>query len=112
MQIYSTLLTRANIFDIIFKKSFQLKEYHAYLQKKELNMTYKERLEQEKAFVVVLDCTVVGTFRNLKKLCEEMKERDAEFRSYSSLSKRRDDENPITFETGQGEYKVYIEKLK
>ena len=72
----------------------------------------QRQYQNQKAVVVVLNCEVLGTWRNLKKLCEEMKERDAEFRSYSSLSKRRDDENPITFETGQGEYKVYIEKLK
>ena len=72
----------------------------------------QRQYQNQKAVVVVLNCEVLGTWRNLKKLCEEMKERDAEFRSYSSLSKRRDDENPITFTTGAGEYKVYIEKLK
>ena len=75
-------------------------------------MTYKERLENEKAFVILLNCEVVGTFRNLKKACEAMKETDTEFLSYSSLSKRRDKENPIEFSTSKGAYKVYIEKLK
>ena len=75
-------------------------------------MTYKERIENEKSFVVVLNCGVVGNYRNLKKLCEEMKERDESFLSYSSLSKRRDKENPIKFSTSKGEYQIYIEKLK
>jgi hypothetical protein len=75
-------------------------------------MTYKERMETERTVIVVLNCEVVGNFRNLKKLCEEMKERDIEFYSYSSLSKRRNDENPIKFSTAKGEYQIYIEKLK
>lgn len=70
------------------------------------------RYENEKTIIVVLNCAVVGNFRNLKKLCEEMKETDADFLSYSSLSKRRSDENPIKFSTSKGEYQVYIEKLR
>ena len=76
------------------------------------NPSYKERQEVRRYIAVNLNCELIGVWGNLKKLCEEMKERDAEFRSYSSLSKRRDEENPITFTTGAGEYKVYIEKLK
>jgi hypothetical protein len=72
----------------------------------------QKRYQNEKAFVVVLNCAVLGTWRNLKKLCEDMKERDGQFFSYSSLSKRRDKENPMEFETAQGKYSVYIERLK
>jgi hypothetical protein len=70
------------------------------------------RYENEKTFVVVCSCEVVGTWRNLKKLCEEMKTNDVEFLSYSSLSKKRGGESPIRFSTARGEYQIYIEKLK
>ena len=70
------------------------------------------RYENEKSFVVVLNCEVVGNYRNLKKLCEDMKAKDEGFLSYSSLSKKRNDENPIRFTTVRGDYQIYIEKLK
>ncbi|MFN8304038.1 MAG: hypothetical protein U0U46_16240 [Saprospiraceae bacterium] len=41
-----------------------------------------------------------------------MKEQDGEFLSYSTLSHRRADENPMRFETSEKEYAVYIEKLR
>ena len=72
----------------------------------------QRRYENEKTFVVTCNCTVLGAWRNLKKLCEDMKEKDEEFLSYSSLSKRRNDENPMKFSTSAGEYSVYIEKLR
>ncbi|MEO6037340.1 MAG: hypothetical protein ABIQ93_02935 [Saprospiraceae bacterium] len=55
---------------------------------------------------------VMGACGNLKKLCEDMKEQDTDFLSYSTLSHRRADENPIRFTTGQKEYAVYIEKMR
>lgn len=72
----------------------------------------QKRYLNEKACVVILNCELVGTWRNLKKLCDDMKEQDAEFFSYSSLSKKRGEINPIEFETEKGKYAVYIEKLK
>ena len=81
-------------------------------KEKDLERDYKKEYESQKAFVVVLNCEVVGTWRNLKKLCDEMKVLDFQFFSYSSLSKRRGEENPITFETARGKYAVYIERMK
>ncbi|MEO1263940.1 MAG: hypothetical protein AAFZ15_34360 [Bacteroidota bacterium] len=64
-------------------------------------------------YVLQSDCKVLGTWSNLKKLCEEMKEEDSEFLSYSSLSKKKAEENPIVFETSAGiEYELYVEKVK
>ena len=81
-------------------------------EKEPIERDYKKEYQSQKAFVVVLNCVVVGTFRNLKKLCDEMKENDSEFRSYSSLSKKRDGESPLKFTTEKGEYQIYIEVLK
>lgn len=61
--------------------------------------------------VVQLNCEVIGAFSNLKKACEEMKENDPEFRSYSSLSRRRANENPIKFSTEKGDYQISIENI-
>ena len=41
-----------------------------------------------------------------------MKEVDGEFLSYSTLSHRRAEENPIRFKTGKKEYAVYVEKIR
>ena len=82
------------------------------MQKIDFIMTYKERKEQVKVLSVVLNCELLGTWSNLKKLCDEISATDAEFLSYSSLSKKRSGENPITFTTSKGSYSVYIEKLK
>jgi hypothetical protein len=73
---------------------------------------YDSMKDARRYIAVNLNCQLLGVWGNLKKLCEEMKEKDGAFLSYSSLSKRRDKENPMEFETAQGKYSVYIEKLK
>ena len=81
-------------------------------EKDALKRDYTKEYDNQKAIIVILNCEVVGTYRNLKKLCEDMKAKDESFLSYSSLSKRRNDENPIRFSTVRGDYQIYIEKLK
>jgi hypothetical protein len=81
-------------------------------EKKVKKLSYDERQNAKRYIVLNLNCELVGVWSNLKNLCEDMKERDNEFYSYSSLSKRRNDENPIKFSTAKGEYQIYIEKLK
>ncbi len=76
------------------------------------NPNYADRQDARRYTAVNLNCVLLGVWGNLKKLCEEMKATDSEFLSYSSLSKRRNGENPIEFETAKGKYSVYIEKLK
>ena len=73
---------------------------------------YSERMAERRISVLSGDGEVIGVWSNLKKLCEQMKETDPEFLGYSALSKRRADENPIRFRTGQKEYAVYIEKIR
>lgn len=74
--------------------------------------SYQERKAEKRYSVLAANGEVVGIWGNLKKLCEDMKASDPEFQTYSSLSKRRADENPIKFETERGEYAVYIEKIR
>lgn len=71
----------------------------------------KEKAEKRYS-VLTGDGEVMGIWSNLKQLCEDMKEEDGEFASYSSLSKRRAEENPMKFKTGQKEYAVWVEKLR
>ena len=82
------------------------------IENKEGNRTYQDNKEARRYIVVNLNCELLGVWGNLKKLCEEMKDSDGAFLSYSSLSKRRSEQNPIEFETERGKYSVYIEKLK
>jgi hypothetical protein len=71
-----------------------------------------KRAKEVRRYVAVnLNCEMVGIWGNLKKCCQEMKERDAGFPSYWTIV-RKTDENPIKFTTETGEYAVYIEKLK
>ena len=72
---------------------------------------YQKEYLNQKAYVISLNCTVVGVWRYLKKLCVEMKEKDANFPSYWTLTRKRD-ETPIIFTTKLGEYSFSIEKLK
>jgi hypothetical protein len=72
---------------------------------------YQKEYQNQKAYVISLNCTVVGVWRNLKKLCVDMKEKDKEFPSYWTLTRKRD-EAPIKFITKIGEYSFSIEKLK
>lgn len=76
------------------------------------NKPYKERKAEKRYSVCLANGELVGLWGNLLKLCEDMKATDPEFLSYSSLSKRRLDENPVRFKTAQGEYAVYIEKIR
>ena len=73
---------------------------------------YKKEHAERRISVLIGDGELKGVWGNLKKLCEDMKEQDSEFLSYSALSHRRADENPIQFKTGQKEYAVYIEKIR
>lgn len=73
---------------------------------------YQERKAEKRYSVLVANCQVIGVWGNLKKLSEDMQAEDPEFISYSSLSKRRAEENPIKFTTEKGEYAVHIETLR
>lgn len=74
--------------------------------------TYKERLKERRIFTVIANCESVGAWTNLMELSKDMNILDHEFLSYSSLSKRRKEENPITFETKKGvKYSVTIHIL-
>jgi hypothetical protein len=97
----------ANKFVNIGKKMLFCKKYKKMVEKTQSQIRY----ENQKTFVVVLNCAVVGTWRNLKKLCEDMKGDDEDFQSYWTLAKKRE-ESPIKFSTSKGEYQIYIEKLK
>ena len=79
----------------------------------EKKRTYQDNKKARRYAIVLLNCELLGLWGNLKKLCEEQKEIDSEFLSYSSLSKKRTtDENPIKFTTEKGDYQIYIEKLR
>lgn len=73
---------------------------------------YKKEHAERRISVLNGDGELIGVWGNLKKLCEDMKEQDGEFLTYSTLSHRRAGENPIRFKTGQKEYAVYIEKIR
>lgn len=73
---------------------------------------YKKEHAERRISVLNGDGALIGVWGNLKKLCEDMKEQDSEFLSYSALSHRRAGENPIQFKTGQKEYAVYIETIR
>lgn len=74
--------------------------------------TYKERKAEKRYSVLTGDGKVIGVWGNLKQLCDDMKDVDGEFASYSSLSKKRSEENPMEFATSQKQYAVYIEKIR
>ena len=61
--------------------------------------TYKEQQENRKSYVLLKDCEVLGTFGNLKKVCEYMSEKD--FYSYNTIIRKK--EFPIIYK----EYKVF-----
>lgn len=73
---------------------------------------YQKEKAEKRYSVLTGDGEVLGIWGNLKQLCEDMQEEDGEFASYSSLSKRRAEENPMKFKTGQKEYAVWIEKIR
>jgi hypothetical protein len=72
---------------------------------------YQKEYQNQKAYVITLNNAVLGVWRNLKKLCADMKEKDADFPSYWTLTRKRE-ETPIKFVTKMGEYSFSIEKLK
>lgn len=75
----------------------------------EKSKTYKQRKKEQKIFTVIANCESMGTWTNLVRLSKDMNEIDDEFLSYSSLSKKRKDENPINFRTPKGiDYSVCI----
>lgn len=79
----------------------------------DMSRTYNERKNSNKNYVLLLNCKVVGVWGNLKKLCDDMKIDNANFLSYSSLSKKKKDGNPIEFEDKEGlKYSVYVELIK
>ena len=63
--------------------------------------TYKEQIENKMSYVLLEDCDVLGTFGNLKKVCEFMDGKD--FPSYWTLVRKKD--YPLT-ENGYKIYKV------
>jgi hypothetical protein len=72
---------------------------------------YQKEYHNQKAYVLSLNCEILGVWRNLKKLCTEVKESDSEFLSYWTLARKKD-ESPIKFTTIKGEYSLSIEKMK
>ena len=61
--------------------------------------TYKERQEKKKYYVLLKDGVPLGTFGNLKKITEFIKDED--FPSYWTLVRKED--NPLKC----GEYLIY-----
>lgn len=64
--------------------------------------TYKEQQENKMSYVLLQDCEVLGTFGNLRKVCEYMDGKD--FPSYWTLVRKK--ENPIEFDN----YKIFKTK--
>ena len=62
-------------------------------------VTYKERQQNKKYYVLLEDGVPLGTFGNLKKVVEFMEGK--EFPSYWTLIRK--DENPLEFDN----YKIY-----
>jgi len=61
--------------------------------------TYKERQANLKMFVLQKGCVVLGTFGNLKKVCDFLKDED--FYSYNTIVRKKDEDYPVN-------YKEYI----
>ena len=81
------------------------------MEQEKIERNYKEEYKNQKAYVVTLNCEFVGVWRNLKKLCTEMKEQDSDFQSYWTLTRKKD-ELSVKFETNKGSYIVSFDKLK
>lgn len=60
---------------------------------------YKDRMEKLEIFVLQYDNEVIGTFGNLKKVCDYMEDED--FPSYWTLVRKK--EYPITYK----DFKIY-----
>lgn len=50
-------------------------------------VTYKEQLKKKKYYTINKENLTLGVFSNLRKLCEEMKEKDSSFPSYWTIVK-------------------------
>lgn len=74
--------------------------------------TYQEQKENRRISVLTNGTELVGVWGNLKKLCEDMKDTDADFLAYPTLARRRLTENPMRFSTSAGSYSVWIEKIR
>lgn len=61
--------------------------------------TYKEQQENKMSYVLLKDCEVLGTFGNLRKVCDFMEDQD--FPSYWTLVRKK--ENPLVI----NDYKVF-----
>ncbi|MBV7268694.1 hypothetical protein [Winogradskyella luteola] len=61
--------------------------------------TYKEQQENKMSYVLLKDCEVLGTFGNLRKVCDFMEGKD--FPSYWTLVRKK--ENPLVIE----DYKIH-----
>lgn len=62
-------------------------------------VTYKERIQNKTNYVLIENDVVLGTFGNLKKITDFMKDKD--FPSYWTLVRKKD--NPIVFKS----YKIF-----
>ena len=63
--------------------------------------TYKERQENLQMYVLQEGCEVLGTFGNLKKVCDYLEEQNKDFYSYNTAVRKK--EYPIS----KGEIKIY-----
>ena len=61
--------------------------------------TYKEQQDNKMSYVLLKDCEVLGTFGNLRKVCDFMEDED--FPSYWTLIRKK--ENPLVI----NDYKVF-----
>lgn len=50
--------------------------------------TYKQQRDNRHYYVLLKDCEVLGTYGNLKKICEFMKGQD--FYSYNTIIRKKD----------------------
>ena len=61
--------------------------------------SYKERKENQQNYVLLKDCEVLGTFGNLKKICDHMENEN--FPSYWTLVRKK--EYPLVID----DYKIF-----
>ena len=64
--------------------------------------TYKEQMSNKKSYVLLKDCDVLGTFGNLKKVCDFLDGED--FYSYNTIIRKKN--FPIIY----GNFKVFKTK--
>jgi hypothetical protein len=82
-------------------------------KKEAVKRTYLEKKEARRFFVLVAKCNVLGVWSNLKKLCEEMREKDEEFPGYHTLVRIDKSSGELNFASKSGEqYQIKIEQVK